>query len=83
MRWPVWSADSKYIYFDANLDGKPSYYRLCISDQKLERLFEMENLRRTASACFGSWTGLAPDGSLLALRDTSAFEIYSMDLDLP
>ena len=83
VRWPAWSADSQYICFDANVDGKPSYYRLRISDQKLERLFDMENLRRTATASFGSWTGLAPDGSPLALRDTGAFEIYSMDLELP
>ena len=83
VRWPAWSADSQYICFDANVDGKPSYYRLRVSDQKLERLFDMENLRRTATASFGSWTGLAPDGSPFAMRDTSAFEIYSMDLQLP
>jgi hypothetical protein len=31
----------------------------------------------------GSWTGLAPDDSLLALREISSFEIYALDLELP
>ena len=34
---------------------------------------------------FGSWgwTGLAPDGSILALRDTSTQEIYAMNVKWP
>jgi hypothetical protein len=34
---------------------------------------------------FGSWewTGLAPDGSILALRDTSTQEIYALDVKWP
>jgi hypothetical protein len=29
------------------------------------------------------WTGLAPDGSILALRDTSTEEIYALDVKFP
>jgi hypothetical protein len=35
------------------------------------------------SGRFGWWTGLAPDGSMLALRDISLQEIYALDLKLP
>jgi hypothetical protein len=31
----------------------------------------------------GWWTGLAPDGSILALRDTGTEEIYALDVKLP
>ena len=30
-----------------------------------------------------SWTGLAPDGSILALRDISTQEIYALDVKFP
>ncbi len=83
MQWPAWSNDSQYICFDANVEGEVGYYRVRLSDHKLERLFSFENLKRTASLSYGSWTGLAPDGSVLALRDTSTFEIYALDLQLP
>ncbi len=81
--WPAWSTDSQHICFDANLNGETGYYRVRVSDHKFERLFSLENLKRPATASFGSWTGLAPDGSFVGLRDTSAFEIYAMDLQLP
>jgi hypothetical protein len=31
----------------------------------------------------GQWTGLAPDGSILGLRDTSTDEIYAFDVKFP
>jgi hypothetical protein len=36
-----------------------------------------------APGAFGNWTGLSPDGSLLAVRDASIQEIYALDWDLP
>ena len=32
---------------------------------------------------FGQWSGFAPDGSPLVLRDTGTQEIYALDVDLP
>jgi hypothetical protein len=32
---------------------------------------------------WGTWSGVAPDGSVLAVRDTSSHEIYALDLQLP
>jgi hypothetical protein len=31
----------------------------------------------------GSWTGLAPDGSPLFVRDLSTQEVYALELELP
>jgi len=32
---------------------------------------------------WGPWTGLAPDGSPLVIRDISNQEIYALDLQFP
>ena len=39
--------------------------------------------RGVAYGTFCWWTGLAPDDSLLLLRDTSIQQIYALDVDLP
>ena len=31
----------------------------------------------------GKWFGLAPDDSVLLLRDVSVSEVYALDLDVP
>jgi Tol biopolymer transport system component len=77
--YPNWSRDSKYIYFDSG-GAEPAFARVRISDLKLERLVSLKNLRR--AGLFG-WTGLAPDGSLLLLRDVGTEEIYALDLQFP
>jgi hypothetical protein len=50
----------------------------------LARVLSFQNIR-TFPGQFGpgSWTGLAPDDSLLFVRDISSQEIYSLDLQLP
>jgi Tol biopolymer transport system component len=78
--YPSWSQDSKYIYFDSPSGTDPAFYRVRISDQKLERLASLKNLRTTGA--FG-WTGLAPDDSPLLLRDAGTQEIYALDWEAP
>jgi serine/threonine protein kinase/Tol biopolymer transport system component len=79
MGYPNWSRDSKYIYFDA-YGSAAGFYRVRISDHKLERLFSPKNLRRTGTY---QWTGLAPDDSPLLLRDVGTEEIYALDWQAP
>ena len=80
--YPSWSHDGQYLYFDTTLTDDPAFLRVRISDRKLERLVSLKNLRRFWGQ-FGSWTGLAPDNSLLLVRDTSSQEIYALDWQLP
>ena len=47
-------------------------------EARSERVVDLNNLRR-----LGYWSGLAPDGSPLFIRDTSADDIYALDLELP
>jgi Tol biopolymer transport system component/DNA-binding winged helix-turn-helix (wHTH) protein len=76
--YPTWSHDGQYIYFDTTLTDDPAFFRLRISDRKLERLMSLQGMRRYWGE-FGPWTSLTPDDSLLLTRDTSNQEIYALD----
>ena len=76
--FPTWSQNGQYLYFDSTLSDDPAIFRVRISDRKLERVASLKGLRRFWGQ-FGSWTGLAPDDSLLLVRDTSSQEIYALD----
>jgi eukaryotic-like serine/threonine-protein kinase len=80
--YPTWSHDSRYIYFDGILDNQESYYRVQVSNGKLEPIFSMKGFQ-AAGGPFGNWSGLAPDESPLLVRDASIQEIYSLDWDRP
>jgi Tol biopolymer transport system component len=80
---PTWSHDGKYVYFDSTAGGEPAFYRVQIKDHKLERVASLKEVKRPTSGSLGTWTGLAPDDSPLALRDISTFEIYALDWQLP
>jgi Tol biopolymer transport system component/DNA-binding winged helix-turn-helix (wHTH) protein len=80
--YPSWSHDGQYLYFDTILTDDPAFFRIRISDRKLERLVTLKGVRRFWSE-LGQWTGLAPDDSLLLVRDTSSQEIYALDFQAP
>jgi Tol biopolymer transport system component/tRNA A-37 threonylcarbamoyl transferase component Bud32 len=80
--YPTWSRDSRYVYFDGILDNQEGYYRVQVSDHKLERIFSMKGFQ-AAGGAFGNWSGLAPDESPLLVRDASIQEIYALDWDAP
>jgi Tol biopolymer transport system component len=80
--YPTWSRDARYIYFDGILDNQEGFYRVQVSDHKLERLFNMQGFQ-AASGAFGNWSGLAPEDSPLLVRDASIQEIYALDWTTP
>ncbi len=83
VNYPTWTPDSKCIDFNSvNEKGSPEY-QICLADRKVRRLGDMAQAGSLVIAGTGWWTGLAPDGSILALRDTSTEEIYALDLKLP
>jgi DNA-binding winged helix-turn-helix (wHTH) protein/Tol biopolymer transport system component len=77
--FPSWSRDGRYIYFDS-LGENPAFYRVRISDRKLEQIVSLKGARRLWSA-WKPWSGLAPDDSLLVQHDISTEEIYALDLE--
>jgi Tol biopolymer transport system component len=80
--YPNWSRNGDYIYFDGNLANEWSYFRIQISDRKLERILSLKAFHAAAGA-FGTWTGIATDDSPLFVRDASIQEIYALDWDAP
>jgi len=75
INYPSWSRDSQYVYFDT-LATESAFYRVQISDRRLEKLVSLQNVRRGGTY---QWTGLAPDGSPLLVRDVGTEEIYALD----
>jgi len=81
--YPNWSKDSKGVYFCNTTERNLPFYRVRVSDRKVEHLVDLADYGRLAIGRFGWWTGLAPDDSLLAIRDISLEEIYALDWDAP
>jgi serine/threonine protein kinase/Tol biopolymer transport system component len=80
--YPTWSRDGRYLYFDGILDNQENYYRVQVSNGRLEPIFSLKGFQAADSA-FGNWSGLAPDESPLVVRDASIQEIYALDWDHP
>jgi hypothetical protein len=79
--FPIWSRDSKYIYFDS-IESVPKLYRIRIADHSVEPVASLQSIR-LAPTYGGSLAGLAPDDSPLVARDVGSQEIYALDLELP
>ncbi len=80
--YPVWAKDGKSIYIERFHAVEPSVHRLKLGESKSEVFLSWGDLRRF-SGLWGSWSGIAPDGSVLAVRDVSSHEVYALDLQLP
>ena len=83
--WSTWSPDGKYLYFisaqgTANTPiSEQSLYRIVMNSAKQELVTNLRELRHDELGHFISWIGFAPDGSILALRDNTTDDIYSLD----
>ncbi len=79
----TWSRDSKYVGFDTSFTADPAFFRVNIPDGQITRLVSLKNVRRFFPWLSGEWSGLAPDGSPIVVRDISTQEIYALDWKLP
>jgi Tol biopolymer transport system component len=75
---PSWSHDNDYIYYDSSSQRGLGYRRAKMGKARSELVVDLNNLRR-----LGTWSGLAPNGSPLFIRDVSADDIYALELELP
>ncbi len=80
--YPVWSADSKYLYFDDLVNGTEAIRRVKLGGSAPEKVLELETLERYPGA-LGLWGGRAPDGSWMFVRDRSTQEVYQLSMELP
>lgn len=77
-----WSADSNYIYFDNGFGADPSVFRVHVPDGKIEKLVQLNDLRRVVTP-WNAWLGLTPQGDILLMRDTGSQEVYALDFETP
>ena len=78
----TWSPDSKYLGFDTSFTADPGFFRVRVGDGQIERVVSLSKIRRSLSQ-WGEWSGMAPDGSPIVVRDISSQEIYALDWQLP
>ena len=85
--FPTWSRDGNYVYYDTISTDHPTFRRVKVGQTRSELVLDLKDLRRygagAGAGLVGAWSGLAPDGSALFVRDLSTDEIYSLDLELP
>ena len=81
--FPMWSPDGRYVYFDRVLSEHPGYRRVKLGQTRSEFMLDFRDLRRYERSIVRPWSAVAPDGSILEVRDVSTDEIYALDLELP
>ena len=77
--WPQWSSDSKSVYI-SDFEHGSAIDRVRIGDHKIERVAAFE-IPGGVTGYASSWMSMAPDGSVLMLRDLSTQEIYALEMD--
>ena len=80
--YPVWSADSKYLYFDDLVTDEESIRRVKVGETEAQPVFTLQGIERYPGP-FGLWTSRAGDGSWMFVRDRSTQEVYRLTLELP
>ncbi len=76
---PVWSADSRAIFFHAALAEMQPIYRISIGDGRMQQVADLASLA-TASAVDYFFCGLGPDDAPIVRTRTATGDLYSMDL---
>jgi Tol biopolymer transport system component len=74
--YPSWSQDGKSIYFLSSPAGQRGIWRVQLAGRKAEKVASLEEVDRPTTI-FGTWVGLAPDDSPLALRNLTTEDIYA------
>ena len=74
VRWPTWSANSQYLYFQKRDSDTNWIFRVRVSDATEEKVVKIPFLMTT-----GTFT-LAPDGSPIMSREHGGYDVYSLSL---
>lgn len=75
--YPTFSADSQNIYVAESSGDKPTIFRIGIADH---REHKVADIPFKLVGAFGTWIGLAPDGSILVLRDRGQSNVYALSI---
>jgi serine/threonine protein kinase len=81
--FPNWSHDGSYLYYDTQFSEQSTFRRVKVDQTRSEFVADLKGLHRYERPPAWVWSGVAPDGSSLFVRDLSTDEIYALDLELP
>jgi hypothetical protein len=62
--------------------SNPQYFRIKVGETKSESIVRLKDLRRYFGSV-GFWSGLAPDGTPMFVRNISTQEVYALDVQFP
>jgi Tol biopolymer transport system component len=79
--YPLWSSDSKYLYFDDMVTDEETIRRVKLGEDHAERVYALRHIDRYLGP-WGYWVGQGPDGSWMFVRDRSTQEVYSLNIGL-
>ncbi|HEY1470994.1 MAG TPA: protein kinase [Candidatus Acidoferrum sp.] len=77
--WPSWSKDGEYVYVLAT--GERAVLKIRASTGQVERVADLKSFRATGE--WGWLLALAPDDSLLLLREAGTQDVYALDWEAP
>ena len=75
--YPAWSADSQFLQFNSPVGEQMVLFRVHVPDGAEEKVAEVPF---KPAGSWGSWSGLAPDGSPLVLRDRGQTDVYALSV---
>jgi serine/threonine protein kinase/Tol biopolymer transport system component len=82
--FPNWSRDGACVLvFGSLAEGDDGIYRVRLSDRKVERVVSGKELGPTSGVAGVGWFALAPDDSLLVMRDHRMTEVYALEWEAP
>ncbi|HUY85701.1 MAG TPA: hypothetical protein VMU77_01200, partial [Acidimicrobiales bacterium] len=72
-----WSADSKFLYASNPNVSRPEILRISIQSGKVEPVVELSSFIQIAGQV-PTWFTVAPDNSIIVLRDGGSWDLYAM-----
>lgn len=80
----MWSRDGRDVYYVSSNPDDPKMERIRLADRKIETVASLKEIRRVFIDRYArNWADLAPDGSLLLMRDIGTQEIYALNVRWP
>lgn len=80
--YPQWSHNGDAVFFLGHPPGADKVFRARLADHKLEEVLDLKYFH-PAPSNVGTWIGLAPDDSPLAMRDAGTQDFHALTLQLP
>jgi eukaryotic-like serine/threonine-protein kinase len=80
--YPQWSHNGDSLFFLGHPPGADKVFRVRLADHRPAEVLDLKYFHPAPSSV-GTWIGLAPDDSPLAMRDAGTQDFHALTLQLP